>query len=72
MKLITAYLRVAATEIPSLTLHTLSTAPLTVVYDAPPSPVREIITYCKEVQTIEDWTPPESEAQAKRLGSFTE
>lgn len=63
MKLIIIYPRVAATEIPSLTLHTLSTAPLTVVYDAPPSPVREIITYSKEVQTIEDWTPSESEAQ---------
>ncbi|CUS08626.1 unnamed protein product [Tuber aestivum] len=39
-----------------LTLQNISTAPLTVLYDEPPSPVREIVTYSKEVQTSEAWT----------------
>jgi len=51
------------TEIPSISLQTLSTAPLTVVYDAPPSPVREIVTYSKEVQTVDDWSPPEADVE---------
>ena len=51
------------TEIPSISLQTLSTAPLTIVYDAPPSPVREIVTYSKEVQTVDDWSPPEADVE---------
>ncbi|KAF8455677.1 WD40-repeat-containing domain protein [Terfezia claveryi] len=51
------------TEIPSISLQTLSTAPLTIVYDAPPSPVREIVTYSKEVQTVDDWSPPDADVE---------
>jgi dynein intermediate chain len=36
-------------------LQIISTAPVTVVYDAPPSPVQEVVTYSKEVQTTETW-----------------
>lgn len=42
-------------------LQTISTAPLTVIYDEPPSPVREVLTYSKEVQTTEAWTEPEDD-----------
>lgn len=44
-----------------LTIQTISIAPLTVTYDAPPSPIREIVTYSKEVQTSETWTEPDDE-----------
>ena len=52
-----------AADIPPLSLQTLSTAPLQIIYDAPPSPVREIVTYSKEVQTVDDWSPPEVEEE---------
>ncbi|KAF8467764.1 WD40-repeat-containing domain protein [Kalaharituber pfeilii] len=52
-----------ATDIASLSIQTLSTAPFQVLYDAPPSPVREIVTYSKEVQTLDDWEPPEPPPQ---------
>ncbi|KAI5817098.1 WD40-repeat-containing domain protein [Pyronema omphalodes] len=39
-------------------MQTISTAPVTVVYDAPPSPIPEVVTYSKEVQTAETWTEP--------------
>ena len=42
----------------SISVQTLSTAPLTTIYDAPPSPVKEVFTYSKGVQTSTDWTPP--------------
>lgn len=45
----------------TLTMQNISIAPLTITYDAPPSPVREIITYSREVQTAETWTEPEDE-----------
>ncbi|KAF2836413.1 WD40 repeat-like protein [Patellaria atrata CBS 101060] len=42
----------------SVATQTLSLAPLTVVYEAPSSPKREVITYSKGVQTSTDWSPP--------------
>lgn len=36
----------------------LSTAQLTTVYECPPSPVKEIFSYSKGVQTSEAWTEP--------------
>lgn len=36
----------------------LSTAPLTTVYECPPSPVKEVFSYSKGVQTTEEWTGP--------------
>lgn len=48
-----------------LTLQNISTAPLTVLYDEPPSPVREIVTYSKEVQTSEAWTGGDGEDDGK-------
>lgn len=36
----------------------LSTAPLTTVYTCPPSPVKEVFSYSKGVQTTEAWTSP--------------
>lgn len=44
-----------------LTMQSISIAPLTITYDAPPSPVREIVTYSKEVQATETWTEPDDE-----------
>lgn len=48
-----------------LTLQNISTAPLTVLYDEPPSPVREIVTYSKEVQTSQAWTEGDGEDDEK-------
>jgi dynein intermediate chain, cytosolic len=45
---------------PTLTVQTLSTAPLNTVYEFPPSPVKEVVTYSKEVQTSDGWTAPVS------------
>ncbi|KAF7548455.1 hypothetical protein G7046_g8669 [Stylonectria norvegica] len=43
----------------------LSTAPLTTVYECPPSPVKEVFSYSKGVQTTEDWmTPSRTRAQS--------
>lgn len=36
----------------------LTTAPLTTVYECPPSPVKEVFSYSKGVQTTEEWTGP--------------
>ncbi|KAK0630052.1 WD40-repeat-containing domain protein [Bombardia bombarda] len=36
----------------------LSTIALTTVYECPPSPVKEVFSYSKGVQTTEEWTPP--------------
>ncbi|KIE03322.1 cytoplasmic dynein 1 intermediate chain 2, partial [Metarhizium majus ARSEF 297] len=36
----------------------LSTAPLTTVYECPPSPVKEVFSYSKGVQTSDEWPPP--------------
>lgn len=37
---------------------TLTTAPLTTVYECPPSPVKEVFSYSKGVQTTGDWDLP--------------
>lgn len=37
---------------------TLTTAPLTTVYECPPSPVKEVFSYSKGVQTSDEWTSP--------------
>ncbi|KAH0545034.1 hypothetical protein FGG08_000805 [Glutinoglossum americanum] len=42
---------------PTITLQTISQAPLATIYDIPPSPVREIFSYSKGVQTTETWSP---------------
>ncbi|CCF44128.1 cytoplasmic dynein 1 intermediate chain 1, partial [Colletotrichum higginsianum] len=36
----------------------LTTAPLTTIYECPPSPVKEVHSYSKGVQTAEAWTSP--------------
>lgn len=36
----------------------LSTVPLTTVYECPPSPVKEVFSYSKGVQTADEWTSP--------------
>ncbi|KAI1503257.1 cytoplasmic dynein-like protein 1 intermediate chain 2 [Biscogniauxia marginata] len=42
----------------------LTTVPLQTVYECPPSPVKEIFSYSKGVQTTEEWTPPASRSRA--------
>ncbi|POS84572.1 cytoplasmic dynein-like protein 1 intermediate chain 2 [Erysiphe pulchra] len=46
------------TPSPNLSLATLnlSTAPLSIVYEFSPSPVKEVFSYSKAVQTTEEWT----------------
>lgn len=39
-------------------LANLITVPLTTVYECPPSPVKEVYSYSKGVQTSEEWTSP--------------
>ncbi|KAK3695275.1 WD40-repeat-containing domain protein [Podospora appendiculata] len=36
----------------------LSTIPLTTIYECPPSPVKEVFSYSKGVQTTEEWMTP--------------
>ncbi|KAH8910508.1 WD40 repeat-like protein [Coniochaeta sp. PMI_546] len=36
----------------------LTTAPLTTIYETPPSPVKEVFSYSKGVQTTDEWTTP--------------
>ncbi|KAF4625864.1 hypothetical protein G7Y89_g12300 [Cudoniella acicularis] len=40
----------------SISTQTLSTAPLSTVYEFTPSPVKEVFSYSKGVQTTEEWT----------------
>lgn len=42
----------------------LGTIPVLTVFECPPSPVKEIFTYSKGVQTTDDWTPPASRSRA--------
>ncbi|KAI0136391.1 WD40-repeat-containing domain protein [Xylariales sp. AK1849] len=42
----------------------LTTVALQTVYECPPSPVKEVFSYSKGVQTAEDWTPPASRSRA--------
>jgi dynein intermediate chain len=44
----------AATPQPQI----LSTISLKTIYECPPSPVKEVYSYSKGVQTTEEWTPP--------------
>jgi dynein intermediate chain len=44
----------------------LSAAPFKTVYECPPSPIKEIYSYSKGVQTTETWTSP------KQSGAFSE
>ncbi|ATY59591.1 cytoplasmic dynein 1 intermediate chain 2 [Cordyceps militaris] len=46
----------------------LSTVPLTTVYECPPSPVKEVFSYSKGVQTTDGWTSP-SRPRAQSLQS---
>ncbi|TLD22770.1 hypothetical protein PspLS_07373 [Pyricularia sp. CBS 133598] len=38
-------------------LQNLTTVPLTTIYECPPSPVKEVFSYSKGIQTQEDWAP---------------
>ncbi|KAI0109992.1 WD40 repeat-like protein [Daldinia grandis] len=42
----------------------LTTVPLQTVFECPPSPVKEIFSYSKGVQTTDDWTPPVTRPRA--------
>ncbi|KAK3942150.1 cytoplasmic dynein 1 intermediate chain 2 [Diplogelasinospora grovesii] len=42
----------------------LSTVPLTTIYECPPSPVKEIFSYSKGVQTTDEWVPPTTRPRA--------
>ena len=46
-----------ASPSPTITLQTIAQAPLATIYDIPPSPVREVFSYSKGVQTTETWSP---------------
>lgn len=46
----------------------LATVPLTTVYECPPSPVKEVFSYSKGVQTTDEWTSP-SRTRAQSLTS---
>jgi len=41
----------------TISIQTLSTVPLSTVYECPPSPVKELLSYSKGVQTTGDWSP---------------
>ncbi|KAL6919213.1 hypothetical protein ACHAPO_004327 [Fusarium lateritium] len=45
-------------QIPAQPPPSLSTAPLLTVFECPPSPVKEVFSYSKGVQTTEEWTTP--------------
>ncbi|KAL7628203.1 hypothetical protein AAE478_002401 [Parahypoxylon ruwenzoriense] len=42
----------------------LTTVPLQTIYECPPSPVKEIFSYSKGVQTTDDWAPPATRPRA--------
>lgn len=48
----------------STSTQTLSTVPLSTVYECPPSPVQEVFSYSKGVQTLEEWSRPRSRSQS--------
>ncbi|KAI9052794.1 hypothetical protein LZ554_003067 [Drepanopeziza brunnea f. sp. 'monogermtubi'] len=48
----------------SISTQTLSTAPLATVFEFPPSPVKEIFSYSKGVQTAEEWGTQTSRPRA--------
>ncbi|KAM5373506.1 hypothetical protein ACJA88_008350 [Fusarium oxysporum] len=45
-------------QVPAQPPPSLSTAPLLTVFECPPSPVKEVFSYSKGVQTTEEWTTP--------------
>lgn len=49
----------------SISIQTLSTVPLATVFEFPPSPVKEVFSYSKGVQTNDAWSP--SRAQSRDL-----
>ncbi|KFA62209.1 hypothetical protein S40285_08164 [Stachybotrys chlorohalonatus IBT 40285] len=52
-------------QAPAAPPPSLSTVPLTTVYECPPSPVKEVFSYSKGVQTTEEWmTPARPRAQS--------
>ncbi|POS72779.1 ropy-6 [Diaporthe helianthi] len=63
-------------EIPAQTVYsqpqTLSTVPLTTIYECPPSPIKEIFSYSKGVQTSEDLFPASARPRAFSLESLPE
>ncbi|OTB03117.1 hypothetical protein M426DRAFT_322145 [Hypoxylon sp. CI-4A] len=42
----------------------LTTVPLQTVFECPPSPVKEVFSYSKGVQTTDEWTPPPTRPRA--------
>lgn len=48
----------------SISTQILSTAPLSTVYECPPSPVKEVFSYSKGVQTTEEWATQTSRPRA--------
>ncbi|OTA89693.1 hypothetical protein M434DRAFT_398409 [Hypoxylon sp. CO27-5] len=42
----------------------LTTVPLQTIYECPPSPVKEVFSYSKGVQTTDDWAPPANRPRA--------
>lgn len=61
-------------EVPAQTVYTqpqvLTTVPLATVYECPPSPVKEIFSYSKGVQTSEDLLPAGGRPRAFSLESL--
>ncbi|EGR50722.1 uncharacterized protein TRIREDRAFT_2987 [Trichoderma reesei QM6a] len=54
-----------ATPGPTPVALNLTTVPLTTVYECPPSPVKEVFSYSKGVQTTDEWaTPTRTRAQS--------
>jgi dynein intermediate chain len=51
----------------SISIQSLSTAPLSTVFEFAPSPVKEVFSYSKGVQTTEDWS-----TQTSRPRAYTE
>ncbi|KAM7224581.1 cytoplasmic dynein 1 intermediate chain 2 [Rhypophila decipiens] len=51
-------LQIGQQKAPTPQPQVLSTVSLTTIYECPPSPVKEVFSYSKGVQTTEEWTPP--------------
>ncbi|KAG9241747.1 cytoplasmic dynein-like protein 1 intermediate chain 2 [Calycina marina] len=56
----------------STSTQVLSTVPLSVLYEIPPSPVKEVFSYSKAVQTTEDWGTQTSRPQALSDSDYDE
>ncbi|KAI1387000.1 WD40 repeat-like protein [Hypoxylon trugodes] len=53
-----------AASLPPQIPQVLTTVPLQTIFECPPSPVKEIFSYSKGVQTTDDWTPPTTRPRA--------